>query len=158
MRIILTLFLFLSFQLQAEELISSSDVELIISNFKSDSLSNNVIDKNIQIGANTNISIEFGITSKGNGGIELPGIFLLRLYDMHGDLSYFKDGLLNNELIDINSDGYKDILLWGTAIKSDDDGNNLGEVSVLAVLVYSPKDKVYKILRKSEEIDIYIDE
>ena len=158
MRIILTLFLILSFQLQAEELISQSEIELIKANSKFDSPSTNVINKQIEIGSNTTISIEFGITSKGNGGIELPGIFMLRLSDKHADLRYFKNGLLILELIDINSDGYKDILLWGTAIKSDDEGNNLGEVSALAVLVYSPKDKIYQILRKSEEIDIYTNE
>lgn len=158
MRTILVLLLVLSFQLKAEYVISNSDVADILSSLKVGTPSTDTIRKNIEIGEDVTVSIEFAISSKGNGGIELPGIFLVRLYDKHDDLSYFKNGLLNNELIDLNSDGYKDILLWGTAVKSDDEGNNLGEVSVLAVLVYSPKDKIYQILRKSEEIDIYINE
>ncbi|KTD96452.1 hypothetical protein N9H48_08400 [Pseudoalteromonas marina] len=158
MRIILVLLLVFSFQLKAENLISKSEVASILPSLDFGVPSTDVIQKNIEIGKDLIISIEFAITSKGNGGIELPGIFLVRLYDRHDDLSYFKDGLLNNELIDVNSDGYKDILLWGTAVKSDDDGNKLGDVSVLAILVYSPKDKIYKVLRKSEEIDIYTNE
>jgi hypothetical protein len=151
---ILTLLLLLSTNVCAESIISTEEVNKLLPTYTDGKVGTDILTKSLVIGDDVKVSYEFEITSKGNGAVILPGI-LLRLYDSYEDLSYFKNGLLNNEVLDINSDGYKDILLWGTALTFDDDGNSLGEKEVVAVLIYSAKDQKYVVLKKSEEIDVY---
>ena len=62
--------------------------------------------------------IEFWVTSKGNGSFSFPEPSLVRVYDKHDDTICFKSVFLNNQLLDIVSDGYREILLWGVAIKT----------------------------------------
>ena len=144
----------LSTNVCAESIISKEEINKLLPTLTDGKVGTDSLSKSLVIGDGVKVSYEFEITSKGNGAVILPGI-LLRLYDSHDDLSYFKNGLLNNELLDVNSDGYKDIILWGTALTFDDDGNSLGEKEVVAVLVYSAKDKKYVVLKKSEEIDVF---
>ncbi|WP_125719009.1 hypothetical protein [Pseudoalteromonas rubra] len=114
------------------------------------------IRKELNIGHDINVPIEFSITSKGNGGFSLPGLFLVRLYDQHDDGSYFKSGLLRNELIDLDGDGYNELLFWGIAVKTGDESEKtLGETPVVAILKYDIKSKAFKVVKKSDEIDIY---
>ncbi|RXF00414.1 hypothetical protein [Pseudoalteromonas phenolica] len=151
---ILTLLFLLSTNVCAESIISKEEVNKLLPTYTDGKVGTDILSKSLIIGDGVKVSYEFEITSKGNGAVILPGI-LLRLYDSYEDLSYFKNGLLNNEVLDVNSDGYKDILLWGTALTFDDDGNSLGEKEVVAVLVYSIKEQKYVVLKKSEEIDVF---
>ena len=154
MRIFILISILYSLTASSADLISKAEVDKLLPTWTEGKIATDILKKELNIGHGINVSYEFEITSKGNGAIVLPGI-LLRLYDNHNDLSYFKHGLLNNEVIDINSDGYKDILLWGTALTFDDDGKELGEKEVVGILLFSPDDKKYKVLRKSEQIDVF---
>lgn len=152
MRILSILLFLLSFSVNSEELISFEFLTKLKSQ-ESISPSQKLI---IDFGLGLQIPIDFGITSKGNGGFSLPGLFLIRVYDRHDDGSYFKSGLLQNELLDIDEDGYKEILLWGVAIKTDENSERIiGEIPVVAIIKYDSKAKIFKVIKKSEEIDIY---
>ena len=154
MRIFLIFLFMFTNTVFAEPLISKVEVKKLLPPYTDGRIGTNILEKTLNIGHDIQVAYEFEITSKGNGAIVLPGI-LLRLYDNHHDLSYFKNGLLNNEALDINSDGFKDILLWGTALTFDDDGNSLGEEEVVGILLYSVKEQKYVVLKKSEQIDVF---
>ncbi|MEI8646392.1 hypothetical protein P4S60_18385 [Pseudoalteromonas sp. Hal040] len=154
MRVILAFAVFLSLHSFASQIIEDSDIARINASYPEDLK----IRKELNIRHDINVPIEFSITSKGNGGFSLPGLFLVRLFDQHDDGSYFKSGLLRNELIDLDEDGYNELLFWGIAIKTDDESEKvLGEIPVVAILKYDPKSKTFKVIKKSNEIDIYIE-
>ena len=103
MRVILAFAVFLSLHSFASQIIEDSDIARINASYPEDLK----IRKELNIRHDINVQIEFSITSKGNGGFSLPGLFLVRLFDQHDDGSYFKSGLLRNELIDLDEDGYE---------------------------------------------------
>jgi len=152
MRLILIMALLMSGKTFGAEIISQAEIsQLYASNSESKG-----INKVLAIGSNVNVPIEFSITSKGNGGFSLPGLFLIRIYDQHDDTVYFKSGLLKNELVDIDSNGYKELLLWGVAVRSDEETEKvIAEVPVVAIIKYDLESKLFKVVKKSEEIDIY---
>lgn len=152
MRLIIIAVLFWSSHSFGVDIITRAEVSnLYVSGFKSE-----VLHKTLQIGNNINIPIEFSITSKGNGGFSLPGLALIKIYDQHHDQVYFKSSLLRNELLDIDADGYKELLLWGIAVKTDTKLRLIRtEVPVIAIIKYDPKSKLFILIKKSEEIDIF---
>ena len=153
-RLAILILLSLTYSLSAisEELISKADIEQLLP--AQGVVVTESIEKTLDIGHGISAHYTFEITSKGNGAINLPGV-LIRLYDRHSDLSMFKNGLIKNELIDLNADGYKDIVLWGTALSFDDEGKALGESEALGILIFSATEKKYILLRKSEQIEIF---
>ena len=146
MKYLLISIIFISSFANAEELISFEEM-------KSVQFNGQYIDKSIKIGPNAILNISFEITSKGNGGTPLIDRYV-RLYDSHEDLVYFKDGLLKNELVDLNGDGWLDLRLSGIAIITDENENVIAENPVSAELIYSPKNHSFDVRSKSEEIYI----
>lgn len=129
---------------QADELITVNEMKKVQFNRES-------INKSKVLGPNVRLDYSFEITSKGNGSLILIDR-LVRLYDSHDDLAYFKDGLLQNTLIDLNNDGYLDIKLNGIAIITGEKEDVLGEKNVSASLIYNPAENTFDIKSKSNEI------
>lgn len=111
------------------------------------------ISKSKELGQGAVLNYSFEISSKGNGSLILIDR-LLRLYDSHDDAVYFKGGLLSNKLVDLNSDGFLDLRINGTAIISEEKGNVLEEKSIGAELIYNPSQNYFEIKSKSSEIYI----
>ena len=110
---------------------------------------------NIQVSASVIVTGSFSITSKGNGGLVVPGAGI-RLYDSHDDGLIFDGGLLNNELVDIDGDGFKDIVLWGTSILYDDKGDKeIGRRPVLCIFRFNPKIKKFVNTVPSQDVYVY---
>lgn len=86
----------------------------------------------------------FSITNKGNGALEIGNIGI-RIYDAHDDSTFFKNYLLNNHLEDINSDGYLDIVLSGTVLKTNEKNGKITDNHKLkTVFFYVPSEKTFK--------------
>lgn len=115
--------------------------------------------KVVDFGHQLRVPIHFSITSKGNGGFQLPGLFLVRIYDRHEDGSVFRQGLLHNDLIDLDDDGYLELVLWGTALISDPEqemnADSPQPEPVVAIIHYAPVQHIFKISKDSDYIDIY---
>lgn len=58
------------------------------------------------------IPLSIEATSKGNGTINLNGL-LLRIFDQHEDGIVYKNGFLELEIKDINSDGINELIFTG---------------------------------------------
>jgi hypothetical protein len=112
-------------------------------------------DLNLKIVVSESISVNgrFSITSKGNGVLEVPGANI-RLYGCHHDGVVFDGCLLNNELVDIDGDGFKDIVLWGTANLFDEDDKQVGERPVLCIFRFDPI--VKKFINTVPSKDVYV--
>lgn len=74
----------------------------------------NVATKEIALGRGATITAKFGLTERGNGGLEIPGIGV-RVYDAEKDDVTYRGYLLRCEWRDLNGDGYLDLALSGAA-------------------------------------------
>lgn len=104
----------------------------------------------------TNVCLNgnFTITSKGNGVLYV-GRLGIRLYDAHDDGLYFDEPLLKAELKDLNTDGFLDLLLTGTALKTDDDGLVLNSLPVRASFIFSPEQKELLPSERSDYVYVF---
>lgn len=118
-----------------------------------DSVATDPLPITLDIGKNVRLVATFEVTSKGNGGIDWDGGFL-RLYDSHGDGVVFDNYLLNNELVDIDGDGFKDIVVWGVAVLTDDDDREIGRIPVVSILHFNAKTRRFEVTLSSEHIYI----
>ena len=74
----------------------------------------NVATKEISLGQGVTITAKFGLTERGNGGLDIPGIGV-RVYDAEKDDTTYSGYLLRCEWRDLNADGYLDLALAGAA-------------------------------------------
>ncbi|MCB9397913.1 MAG: hypothetical protein H6510_08860 [Acidobacteria bacterium] len=100
---------------------------------------------------NLSIKITFRISSKGNGILSLPGL-LIRIYDEHDDRLFFDPPLLENEWVDLNQDGYRDLVVSGNAILTDEADKISTRHSVKATFVFDPKTQTFVTTQACPEI------
>jgi hypothetical protein len=79
-------------------------------------------------------------TNKGNGCLYIGGLGI-RFYDNHLDLITFAGGSLEHRLADVDGDGYKDLIFWGTVENWGEKGEALGKRSILAVFRFDSSTK-----------------
>jgi len=72
------------------------------------------------------------VTSKGNGHLTICSQ-MFRVYDSHGDLDLFDPSCLDITFVDLNNDGYRDLVLHGEIVESDDEEVFIRRVPVLQV-------------------------
>ncbi|HKY22542.1 MAG TPA: hypothetical protein VJM31_15120 [Vicinamibacterales bacterium] len=113
------------------------------------------IQLSLRLSADVSVAASVSITSKGNGVLDLPGA-KVRLYDRHEDTVTFAEGLLNNELVDIDGDGLKDLVLWGTAVETDDKGTSeIERRPVLCIFKYDPHKSIFINTVPSKDVSVY---
>ena len=112
----------------------------------------NVFTRTIEISAGDFQSIAFEITTKGNGFISLPGLNI-RIYDSHDDGLVFENNLLKCEWKDADDDGFLDLVVSGSSIRTgDDDGGKPTKVMIGGVFRWNPKNRRFEVNRCSPEI------
>ena len=85
---------------------------------------NKSVVKTIDLGNGISIKATFDITSKGNGGLDIPGGWI-RVYDSHNDGVVYRDGLLKCEWRDEDGDGVLDLVVSGVAQFYGEKGNRV---------------------------------
>lgn len=105
----------------------------------------------LEIGNQTRIDLKFSITTKGNGGLALPGL-LIRVHDEHSDGITFAGGLLRCEWRDEDSDGFLDLVVGGWADHADDRERKVKSVPLRAVFRYHPDQRRFEPLACPPEI------
>ena len=121
-----------------DALVTASDVKGLWAKFRDGSVGTDELDVSIQVSRGVLLHGVFSITSKGNGILEVPGA-RIRIYDTDHDGLVFEGSLLHNRLVDVDGDGFNDIVIWGTAVLSDDDDKETGRRPVLSVFHYDPR-------------------
>lgn len=98
----------------------------------------------IQIGPSTKMPARIEVTSKGNGSLEIGNLYL-KIYDGHEDLSTYEKSMLRTVFVDINADGYRDLLVSGRVLYFDEKGDDVIKTeNVLFAYHFDPKSKQFR--------------
>lgn len=136
-------------------LIDKSRIPEILKTFKDGTPGTDEFNFQYKLSEKRNVDYTFSVSSKGNGAIFVPGV-MLRIYDYHDDGSYFKGGLLLSSLVDLNNDGFTDIVLNGVAIITDEQTDEIvEELPVVSILMFDSVKNRYIVSLKSKYIDIF---
>lgn len=139
----------------AAPLLTQQDVKKLWDTFQASTPETDSLNLSVQVSYSLKVIGNFSITSKGNGVLQVPGVNI-RLYDGHDDGVVFDSFLLNNELVDVDGDGFKDIVLWGTSILYDDkDDKEIGRRPVLSIFRFDPKTKKFINTVPSQDVYVY---
>ncbi len=111
--------------------------------------------KKIEIAKDVWIEAVIEITSKGNGGIDLPGL-MIRVYDCHDDGWVFRDCLLKCEWRDEDGDGFIDLVVSGIASKTHEKtGAEVESRTVQGVFRYAAKTRQFERVICSPQMDFW---
>ena len=89
----------------------------------------------INVGPNVSYLARMEVTNKGNGLLAFANL-RLRVFDGHDDGSFYDNELLDVEFVDLNADGYKDVIVSGICIKTDDKGKKLRQELVTSIYIF----------------------
>lgn len=78
-----------------------------------------VFEQPISIGPGVDVVVRTEVTSKGNGAFHLKNLEV-RNFDQHHDAAVFRDDALKTEFIDLDGDGYRDLVVSGAVIYTAD--------------------------------------
>ncbi|WP_028109744.1 hypothetical protein [Ferrimonas futtsuensis] len=115
------------------------------------------IQKTVTINETITVPLLFEFSQRGNGSVKIKHGLWIRIYDCHNNSYIFEPCLMEQELLDINSDGFNDVLfesqLIYTGEKESDPKIDKGKVFVQ--LIYSPSEKTFILGKHSESIKPY---
>lgn len=112
----------------------------------------NAATREIDLGHGVTVAAKFELTTKGNGGLVVPG-WGLRVYDAERDGVTFGGYLLRCEWRDLNADGYLDLVVSGMAQYWSRDRRHLeSEKPIAAVLHYVPARGSFDLVKADSEI------
>lgn len=109
--------------------------QLDVPNF--DGVSLVVIDREVQLGPGHACRALLDVTSNGNGVLYLSG-FRIRVYDVHDNGVVHSPGMLISILMDVDGDGYRDLIVAGEAAVTDEAGTSIDRRQISQVHLYSP--------------------
>ncbi len=92
--------------------------------------------KNVEISKDVTFQAEIEVTSKGNGLLKVANLSQVKVYDAHHDTGLFRDNLLSVVFSDINSDGFKDLVISGINDVYDDKGTLIGFHPILHIFMF----------------------
>ena len=84
------------------------------------------------------------ITSKGNGSMKIANLKMLKVYDDHMDGNVYENGLFDIDFIDLNADRYKDMVISGNVIYTDEkDEKTIFIEPVVFIYLFFPEKKKF---------------
>lgn len=117
-----------------------------IADFKESSLYCNVkiYEKEIVIGKGVKFTAKMEISARGNGILDFANL-RLKIHDADPDIIFYENDLLDTDFIDIDGDGYKDIIISGIVCYVDDKNSDLvlKRESVVYIYMFSPAKKIF---------------
>lgn len=100
-----------------------------------------MIQGEVEIKKGLEIPYVFEKTSKGNGVLTIGGLGI-RSYDAHRDTMLFEGFLLRHQFIDVNQDGYRDLVLSGIVLLlGEKEIDPVSHRATVAVFLFDPKTK-----------------
>jgi len=109
--------------------------------------------KVIHIGHNLSYPASILVTNKGNGILEFANL-KLHVYDGHDDGRYFDGGLAHVEFVDLNDDGYKDIVVTAAVVYTDEKDKIIATKPALFVYYFDPKTRSFFLKYKVADFDL----
>jgi len=103
----------------------------------------------VKIGAKKFLTLKIELTSKGNGVVRIGNLDVF-LYKDNLDEFYYEGSLLKTEFIDLHGTGYKDVVISGTELKTDEKTDKIVKrKSVCCILAFDPKTNTFKVAYKA---------
>ncbi|MBI3771138.1 MAG: hypothetical protein HY272_00320 [Gammaproteobacteria bacterium] len=108
----------------------------------------------VDIGKNTRIDTVLEITPKGNGTIGIANL-VLHVWDTHDNGLVYKGKCLDVDGVDVNGDGWHDIIVSGTAIHTGEkEWDNKEYESIVFIYLYDGKQGQFKEIYKKSSFEI----
>ena len=82
------------------------------------------LEKKIKISDTVETTIMLELTSKGNGLLQILGE-TLHIYDSHNDQAFYENGMLLVSFIDLDKNGFKDLLISGTVCYTSEESDEI---------------------------------
>jgi hypothetical protein len=102
-------------------------------------------EKLIDIGHGIRANAVIDVTTKGNGTLSVSNL-RLHVLDEHDDGEVFVGGLLHAEFVDINQDGYKDLVIYGISEQTGEkEGDPVSFAPVVSIYIFNPLEKCFKL-------------
>jgi hypothetical protein len=76
-----------------------------------------VLQTTIDVGPGMTLDAVVEVTAKGNGVLSIANL-RLRVVDEHDDGIVYKDGWAHTEFVDLNNDGWKDLVVLGSLVRT----------------------------------------
>lgn len=92
----------------SETIISEPTLESLLQTQRIGMPSTETMTRELCVAKGKCFEFQFVVSSKGNGILSFPGGWI-RIYDSHAEDDEAPPGLLANELVDVNDDGFKDL-------------------------------------------------
>lgn len=90
----------------------------------------------LDIGGGVSLPYKFSITARGDGGINIGGIYI-HTYDSHNDGTIFQDHLLKHQFVDVNRDGYLDLVISGVGLfKGVTEWDAIRKRTLVSIFIY----------------------
>jgi hypothetical protein len=90
----------------------------------------------LDVGGGVSLPYKFSITARGDGGINIGGIYI-HTYDSHNDGTIFQDHLLKHQFVDVNRDGYLDLVISGVGLfKGVTEWDAIRKRTLVSIFIY----------------------
>lgn len=93
----------------------------------------------VKLSPDINLPCTFDLTTKGNGVLEIGDMRLL-VYDVHDNGHVYAGGLASLDLVDLNADGVKELVVSVTVLTTDEKSSTVTEIRPFAFVYTYNKD------------------
>ena len=107
-------------------------------------------EKEITLGRGVKLAAKIEVTAKGNGTLTI-GKLKVAVFDDHNDGAFYEDEMLKTDFVDIDGDGFLDLVLSGIICFTDEKGDKVvGREAFVCIYKYCGKQRFRKIYSSSD--------
>lgn len=98
----------------------------------------------IEVGPAVRLTASVEVTTKGNGTLNIGNLHL-RVVDAHDDGAKYQNGMAHVEFVDVDGDGWKDVVVIGIVDYTDEKSDAVRKREPFTFIYrYDPKNKVFR--------------
>ncbi|PYK98422.1 MAG: hypothetical protein DME19_12600 [Verrucomicrobia bacterium] len=107
-------------------------------------------EKEINLGRGVKLAAKIEVTAKGNGTLTI-GKLKVAVFDDHNDGAFYEDEMLKTDFVDIDGDGFLDLVLSGIICFTDEKGDKVvSREAFVCIYKYCGKQRFRKIYSSSD--------
>jgi hypothetical protein len=102
--------------------------------------------KSIQVSSKIAIDATLNVTAKGNGILDFANLHLKVFDDYHDEQVFDHEGLLHVEFVDVDGDGFKDLVISGIVRHmGEKESDPVSEEALVSVYLYDKSNGEYRL-------------
>lgn len=111
-------------------------------------------EKKFSLGVGVSADVTIDVTAKGNGYMSLLNL-RLKVFDEHDDGAIYEGGLLHIDFVDLDGDGFKDLVISGLVIYTGEkETSPRSSEPVVFIYHLEPKQRKFKLVYKRASFDL----